>query len=566
MAVVITAACVAVVGAAVVAVVVWMLLHRSRSRNMEPSDHLSKVCALPVSPRLLARPTGPHGDVSFEAGSVRRARHWSSAYAVACAGTNAAAAVQDDPTSGGMSASSALDSHKAPLHRQPSTPSFKGSGQGHGATGDAMMHIGDSHHDASSFASHAMLGPRVDTSGSQRGGSAPSTPAGPRAMLRSLSVGGAVSSWGGAAHTLPGSSRPQSARCASSIAASTAAAAAAAAAAASGVSMPLCSTVTVTSPSAVAAGLPGAPPVQLTVPRRKPAYWHSLHALQSYETSQSDILPRSHSAQVLGLDQLDSSPGSSAGGMRRISSVRDAVAAGAGTQSQMEYGSVGGVYRPARYVPGMRVRGTADTASAYGLPQPRSVGEMQRYGSMESSLSGSLEGADGGRGKAWGMRGGGAGPPRLDKHVEGTAAEERGFDLGEVSGEDLPGAGRTDIAEMVMSASVGGRSSVQSGKGKATDGESSDSGVGPHAGFSPRPALGVLLDSSGRRTQSKLLDNPLIDTEERLSAEEAGRTVGTTMMIAREMRLDGGTAVVDGAARIPLQVQLPVDRRRLDTA
>lgn len=480
-----------------------------------------------------------------------------------------AAAVQDDPTSGGMSASSALDSHKTPMHRQASTPSFKAAAHGHGATGDAVMQIGDSHHDASSFASHTLPGPRGDTSGSQRGGSAPSTPAGPqgpRAMMRSSSAGGAVSSWGGAAHTLPRTSRPQSARCASSVAASTAAAAAAAAAAATGASMPLCSTVT--SPSAVAAALPGAPPVQLTVPRRKPAYWHSLHALQSYETSQSDILPRSQSAQVLGLDQLDVSPGASSGRMRRISSVRDAVAAGAGTQSQMEFGSAGGVCRPARYVPGMRVRGAADTASAYGLPQPRSVGEMQRYGSLEGSLSGSLEGVDSGWGKTWGMRCGGGGQPRLDKHVEGTAAEERGFDIGEVSGEEVQGASRTDIAEMVMSASVGGRSSVQSGKGKASDGESGDIGGGPQAGWSPRPAMGVLLDSSGRRTESKLLDNPLIDTEERLSAEEAsaGHTVGTTMMIAHEMRLDGGTALVDGAARIPLQVQLTVDRRRLDTS
>lgn len=44
MAVAITAACVAIVGAAVLAVLAWIIVHRRRSRNMEPSDNLSKVC------------------------------------------------------------------------------------------------------------------------------------------------------------------------------------------------------------------------------------------------------------------------------------------------------------------------------------------------------------------------------------------------------------------------------------------------------------------------------------------------------------------------------------------
>lgn len=475
-------------------------------------------------------------------------------------------AVQDEPASGDMSASSVLDSTKTPMRRQASSQSLKAAAQGQAAfaaTGESFLQIGDVQHgDASSFASQTLAGPpaRGDTSGSHH--SAPSTPAGrgARRIVRSASVGGAFSSWGGAAHPLGSApSRPQSARCSTSVAASTAAAAAAAAAAASGASVPLCSTVT--SPSAMAAQLPGAPPVPLMVPRRKPAYWHSLHALQSYETSQSDILPRSHSAQALCLDQTDSSTASSvsgAGGMRRVSSVQHAFA------PQVEFGSVGGGYRPGnRYTPGMP--GMRVKSGAYGgLQQPRSVGEMQRFGSTEGSLSGSLEaGMDSGRGKVWGLRGASAAPP-LGKHVEGTAAEERGLglDLAEISAEEVPGAGRTDIAEMVMSASVGGHSSVHSGKVKYLD-EITGSGMeeGPHLGWSPGPVLGVLLSSSGRGTESKPLDNPLVDTEE--GAPEIGRSAGTTMMIAHEMQMDGGTAAAEGATHMTLLA--PANPHRLET-
>eukprot|EP00892_Ulva_mutabilis_P009264 jgi/Ulvmu1/670/UM010_0042.1 len=524
MAIVITGACVAVVAAAVLAVVAWMLLQRGRSRNLEPSDNLSK----------------------------------------------------DEPASGDMSSSSVLDSHKTPMRRQASTRSLKSAAQsqsaaGGGAGSESFLQIGDVHNgDASSFASQPLAGPPGDTSGSR--GSAPSTPAGrgARRMVRSHSVGGAFSSWAGNAHTLSAPSRPQSARCSSSAAAAAAASAAAAAFAASGASVPLCSTVA--SPNAAAAAmLPGAPPVQLATQRRKPAYWHSLHALQSYETSQSDILPRSHSAQVLCLDRTDSSTTSSiggvgggGGGMRRLSSVQHAELGG----NQVEFGSVGGVYRPVRYVPGMP--GTRVASSGYGgLPQPRSVGEMQRFSSAEGSLSGSLDvgGLDSGRGRTWGLRGGVV-PPRLGKHVEGTAAEERGLalDLAEMSGEVPPGAGRTDIAEMVMSASVGGRSSVHSGKVKYLD-ELGGMPERPQLGWSPGPTMAVLLSPSGRGTESKPLDNPLVDTEEEDAVAQVlapgGRTAGTTVMIEREMQLDGSTAVVDGATGTTLHIA--ANPHRLET-